>query len=138
MKRFVHPTHEAGRKFVERFGEGPLVMLNLLRFREIADYGQDPELAPETPISGAEAYRRYMAHARPFVEAVGSEVVFAGEAGDYLIGPEDEHWDQVLLVRHPNVAAFLSFASDRGYLSGLGHRTAALADSRLLPITAKM
>lgn len=40
-------------------------MLNLLRFRAAADYSASPELAPETPISGAEAYCRYIAHAMP-------------------------------------------------------------------------
>jgi hypothetical protein len=36
--------------------EGGLVMLNLLRFREVADYSANPELAPAAPISGAEAF----------------------------------------------------------------------------------
>ena len=32
---------------------GNVVMLNLLRFREVADYSAYPDLAPPTPISGA-------------------------------------------------------------------------------------
>jgi len=46
---------------------GPVVMLNLLRFRAIADYSASPELAPSLPISGAAAFDRYViAHPAPF------------------------------------------------------------------------
>ena len=110
-------------------------MLNLLRFREVADYSKHPDLAPSSPISGEEAYARYAAHAQPFLEEVGSEVLFRGKGGPYLIGPADGRWDLVLLVRHPSAQDFLSFASNKKYLAGIGHRTAALADSRLLPIS---
>jgi len=36
-----------------------------------------------------------------------------------LIGPEDERWDQVMLVRQHSVEAFLAFAADEVYLAGL-------------------
>ena len=40
-----------------------------------------------------------------------------------------------MLVRQSSVAAFLAFASNGAYLAGLGHRRAAVEDSRLLPLT---
>jgi len=133
---YLHPTQDAGRALIERNLRGPVVMLYLLRFRAVADYSASPELAPDAAISGAEAYGLYAQHALPLVEAAGGEVLFNGQGGPTLIGPSDEHWDQVLLVRHLSVAAFLAFARDPAYLKGVGHRTAALADSRLLPMTA--
>jgi len=39
-----------------------------------------------------------------------------------------------MLIRQSSVASFFAFASDVGYLSGMGHRVAALEDSRLLPL----
>jgi hypothetical protein len=57
-----------------------------------------------------------------------------GEGGRFLIGPPEERWDLVLLVRHASVQTFISFASNEAYLGGMGHRLAAIADSRLLPI----
>ena len=42
---------------------------------------------------------------------------------------------EAVLVRQRDVAAFLAFASNAEYLAGLGHRTAALEDSRLLPLS---
>ena len=52
----------------------------------------------------------------------------------YLIGPSDERWDAAMLVRQESAADFLAFASNREYMSGMGHRVAALEDSRLLPL----
>jgi hypothetical protein len=130
----VQPTNESGREFLERELSGPVTMLNLLRFRETADYTSFPELAPDEPISGRNAYDRYVAHTLPFLVAAGGEIEFLGEGGPYLIGPEDERWDLVMLVRHPSVQAFIDMADDADYLSGIGHRVAALEDSRLLPI----
>jgi len=43
----------------------------------------------------------------------------------------------VLLVEHPSVEKFLEFAKNENYLKTAGHRTAALEDSRLLPMTQK-
>lgn len=109
-------------------------MLNLLRFRAVADYSATPELAPHSPISGAEAYDRYIAHALPYLKQSGGDVLLLGEGGSFLIGPEHERWDRVLLVRQRDVASFMAFAQNGPYLAGLGHRTAAVQDSRLLPI----
>ncbi len=132
--RYVDPTPEGGAAFANRVTEGPIVMLNLLRFRASADYTDHPELAPVQPISGADAYRRYMAHGAPFFAAVRGEIQYAGEGGDLLIGPADGRWDLVLLVRYPSKEAFLEFVSNPDYRAGLGHRMAALEDSRLLPL----
>jgi hypothetical protein len=133
-RRYLEPSQEAGRAFFSRKHAGSVVMLNLLRFRQVADYSATPELAPATPISGAEAYRRYMEHTLPFLEASGGEVVFSGQGGAFLIGPPEERWDLAVLVRQSSAEAFLAFASNEDYLAGIGHRTAALEDSRLLPL----
>lgn len=131
---YIEPTQGTGRAFIARDLQGPVVMLNLLKFREIADYSGFEQLAPATPISGRAAYDIYMKHATPFVEAAGGDLVWMGTGGPNLIGPPDERWDLVLLVRHKNAATFLKFATDEAYLAGVGHRTAALEDSRLLPL----
>ena len=132
---YIEPTQEAGRRFVQRGLAGPVVMLNLLKFREIADYSAHPELAPSRPISGAEAFDRYVRHTLPYLRESGGDVPFLGAGGAFLIGPADERWDMAMLVRQASVASFLSFAGNERYLAGLGHRTAAIADSRLLPLS---
>lgn len=131
---YLEPTQEAGRAFVGRGIVGSVVMLNLLRFRDVADYSAAPELAPASPISGEAAYRLYMTHTLPFLEASGGELLFFGRGGAWLIGPREERWDAVALVRQSSVESFLEFAGNEAYLAGVGHRTAALEDSRLLPV----
>ena len=112
-------------------------MVNLLRFREIADYSGTPELAPASPISGRTAYDRYVAHTRPLLEATGGSVTFMGDGGHVFVGPPDERWDLVMLVRQSSIEAFFAFASDDAFLAGAGHRTAALLDSRLIPVAER-
>lgn len=113
---------------------GSVVMLNLLRFRAIADYGMNPEIAPDEPINGEAAYRLYVEQALPFLQESGGEVLFYGTGGPFLVGPTDERWDAAMLVRQSSVESFLAFARYPKYLSGIGHRIAALEDSRLLPL----
>jgi uncharacterized protein (DUF1330 family) len=131
---YLIPTQEAGRNFMMRQIEGPVVMLNLLRFKAIADYSGSPELAPAQPISGEAAYQIYIEHTLPFLKASGGEVLFMGKGGKFLIGPNDEYWNAVLLVKQNSVNSFIAFESNEAYMKGIGHRTAALEDSRLLPI----
>ena len=131
---FLEPTQESGREFFSRGITGPIVMLNLLRFRATADYSATPHLAPQTPITGEDAYRLYMEHTRPYLEKAGGSVLFLGRGGKFLIGPAEERWDAAMLVRQASAAAFLAFATNQEYMSGMGHRVAALEDSRLLPL----
>ncbi len=131
----IEPTQDAGRRFVQQGLSGPVVMLNLLRFRAVADYSADPDLAPARPVSGAEAFDRYIRHTLPFLRDTGGDLLFLGRGGGWLIGPDDARWDRAMLVRQASVAAFLSFADHAGYRAGLGHRTAAIEDSRLLPLS---
>lgn len=133
-KRYLDVTQDAGAALFARGIEGAVVMLNLLRFREIADYSADPALAPPEPISGAEAYQRYMDHTLPLLRESGGDVVFLGRGGQYLIGPREARWDLAMMVRQNSLSDFMAFASDQRYLAGIGHRTAALEDSRLLPL----
>ncbi len=134
MTAYFEPTQESAHALIARGIKGPVVMLNLLRFREVADYSASPDLTPRATISGAKAYERYMAHAIPHLRKSGGELLFFGDGGAFLIGPQDERWDRAMLVRQSSVEAFMAFAADKAYLAGIGHRTAALADSRLLPL----
>lgn len=134
MTAYLAPSWESGRDLFKRNIAGDVVMLNLLRLREIADYSATPQLAPDEPISGAQAFERYVAHTLPYLEASGGSLLFIGEGGPFFIGPEAERWDRAMLVRQSSVQNFLAFASHEAYLAGYGHRLAAVEDSRLLPL----
>jgi uncharacterized protein (DUF1330 family) len=133
-RAFLEVTPEQGAAYFGAPDTGPVVMLNLLRFRAVADYSHAPDLAPDAPISGREAYARYMREMLPLLEASGGAVLFSGESAPFLIGPQDEKWDHLLLVRQASKASFLAFASDPESQRITAHRAAAISDSRLLPI----
>lgn len=133
-KTYLDVSPEQGAAFFGTPETGPVVMLNLLRLRETADYAHAPDLAPAGGCSGREAYDRYMREMRSLLEASGGAVLFSGASAAFLIGPQDESWDHVLLVRQASKAAFLAFASDPESQRITAHRTAAIMNSRLLPI----
>jgi hypothetical protein len=126
-------SREAGRAFARRGTVGEFVTLNLLRFRDMADYSASPEFAAPTSLSGAGAYDRYIAHALPLLRESGGDLLFVGAGGPFPIGPEQERWDRALLIRQKSTGAFLHFAVAEVYLAGIGHHTAGLSGSRLLP-----
>ncbi|EJF29565.1 MULTISPECIES: hypothetical protein [unclassified Cedecea] len=134
---YLQPTPQAARHFVMKQIYGEVYMLNLLRFRAMADYSATPELMPLSPISGAEAFQRYIQHTLPFLRQSGGDIIFFGAADSWLIGPQDERWDCAMLVRQSSAEAFLAFANNEACMQGIGHRTAALEDSRLLPMTQR-
>lgn len=133
---YLNVSEQQGAAFFGAPDEGPVVMLNLLRFRENADYSHAPELAPDAPISGKDAYACYMREMLPLLQHSGGEVLFSGTSAHFLIGPATETWDYVLLVRQSSKASFLAFASDPESQRIAAHRTAAISDSRLLPVRA--
>ncbi len=134
MVAYLEATQDAGRALSMRGIQGPIVMLNLLRFRDVADYAHAPELAPAEPITGAQAYDIYIEQVQPHLEASGGRLLFKGEGGQFLIGPEDERWDLAMLVEQSSLESFFAFAQQPGMEAILAHRAAALVDSRLLPL----
>lgn len=133
-KSYFDATEESAIELFSRNIAGAVVMLNLLRFREVADYTEFPDLAPATPISGREAFQKYIDHTLPFLHESGGDINFLGEGGKYFVGPQDERWDLVMLIRQDSLNSFMAFATNDAYLAGIGHRSASLEDSRLLPL----
>jgi len=110
----------------------PFVMLNLLRYREQADYGDH---ADETPCSGREAYHGRYVPAFGQIAPEGIQLFWYGGVLAGLVGPSDERWDEVALVRYPSYADFRRVVEDPRYLVEADpHRRAALADLRLIAI----
>jgi uncharacterized protein (DUF1330 family) len=113
--------------------DAPVIMLNLLRYREQAAY---PAGFDAAPCSGREAYGRYAAVALATVAEAGGRVLWGGTARASVIAPPGERWDDVFLVEYPSRRAFLAMVVRPDYLAVAPHRTAALADSRLIETTS--
>lgn len=112
----------------------PIVMLNLLRYRQQAEYANQQI----EPLSGHEAYhQRYVPAFGKLASAIpGIQVLFLGavQAG-IVIGPE-EIWDEVALVEYPSLEAFRSIVESQDYHAEADpHRKAALEDWRLIAMS---
>ena len=118
----VDPTGHDLKQFLAEDDGGPVVMLNLLRWK-------DEE--------GKRSYREYsQAVGETFLPRVGGEIVYAGSGGAALVAEDGQAWDAVLLVRYPSRQAFLAMVSDPEYQQVTSLRTAALEEAVLQPTRA--
>ena len=115
----VDPTGADLKRYLSEDPGGPVVMLNLLQFRE----------------DGAASYREYSERIGPHLARVGGEVVYAGNLGTALVAPDGWRWDAVLLVRYPSREAFSQMVADPEYQQITGLRTAALDEAVLQATT---
>lgn len=118
---------------VEAGTDGPIVMLNLNRYRERAEYadGRDAD-----GLSGREVYLRYGVVAQRALAAVGGRVLWATTADVPVIGCDHDAIDEVLAVWYPSRSAFLALTDQDGYVEALQHRAAALDRAALIPCAA--
>jgi uncharacterized protein (DUF1330 family) len=128
----IDPTSEQATEFgAAAQRPEPVFMLNLLRFKDDADGVHAGE-----GISGLEAYGRYAQRVAGHLARVGGELLWSGACDRALIGPGEPEWDIAAVVRYPSRAAFLEMVGDADYLDAAQHRSAGLADSRLIPCGA--
>jgi uncharacterized protein (DUF1330 family) len=126
----IDPTADTIRALRDLAGEDkPVAMINLLRYRERAAYPADFD---SEPCSGREAYQRYAAVAGRKIEEIGARLIWIGDVDLSVIAPEGEALDEALIVQYPSVKAFLGMLAMEDYRAATVHRTAALADSRLI------
>jgi uncharacterized protein (DUF1330 family) len=122
---------------MEKGPAGPIVMVNLLKFRAKAAYDSDKPEATQD-LSGRQAYERYGQEVAKYLAEVGARLVWRGAQKAIVIGNDDQDWDEILCVRYPSREAFLKMAMSPGYNSIGHHRDAAIENSGLLCCEAGM
>jgi uncharacterized protein (DUF1330 family) len=110
--------------------DGPVVMLNLNKFREVAVYEDGRDAAGR---SGRETYLQYGMVAVEAIRWLGGEVLWMTDAAAPIIGCEHDAYDEVLAVWYPSRSAFLRLTEFPGYTEALAHRDAALERAAVLP-----
>ena len=122
------PTPEQIEEFLAGPADRPVVMLNLLRFKERAE-GDDEGM------SGREAVRLYSRGMKEFVEARGGTFVLAANIDSQLIG-EGGDFQFVGIMRYPNRQTFLQLAGDPEVAATIGrHRDAGLESQWLFAMS---
>ena len=129
MSAYIDPERDQFEAFKRLPRDEPILMLNLVRLRAEADYG-DAQRA-----SGADAYRRYGEASAPVFARVGGSIEWRGQPQCVLIGPADERWDVAFIARYPTAGAFLEMVTDATYREAVKHRQAAVETSRLIRLS---
>lgn len=114
----VDPTSADIKQLLAEDPGGPVVMLNLLRFKQPG---------------GAESYAAYSEAAAPYLAEYGGKLLYAGDGATALVAEDGQSWDAVLVVRYPSRQAFVDMVTDPGYQSITHLRTAALDEAVLQP-----
>jgi len=129
---YIDPDRAAWDAFKALPRDKPIQMLNLIRLRDRAEY---PQGHPDhgRPISGAQAYREYGRTIGPHFAKLAARQVWAGKPQVMVTGPQSEAWDLCFIAEYPSPQAFIDMVRDPDYRANVvPHRTAAVADSRLL------
>ena len=120
----VMPTSaERINEMLEPGPDGPIFMVNLLKFKERAEY----EDGRETDLSGRQAYGIYGRGVSELLPAYGGKVVFVGDVTFLMLGQVEELWDEVAIAQYPNRGALVAMSSSEEWRALAVHRTAGLA-----------
>ncbi|WP_291843448.1 hypothetical protein [Maricaulis sp.] len=125
----MEPNDDQLAAFLARKDGGPVHMVNLLKFRETADYpdGRDADLP------GAEAYMRYGGPMTRLVEQAGGQLRFSALSSPLLVGEVEDTWDMVAIMTYPSPATLLEISKTPEFREIEVHRKAGLAGQLLIP-----
>jgi uncharacterized protein (DUF1330 family) len=130
VQNAVYPTRSRLEALMADTSGEPVVMLNLLRFREKAAY---PDGRP-SDLTGRQAYDRYAAAMQKIIEERGGRVVFGGDIASLVIGDVEDAWDTCVLVEYPSAAAFAATVTSPEVAEIGVHRAAGLEGQLLLRV----
>jgi len=125
----IRPNKAQFIELMEAPDEGPVVMLNLLKFKKQAEGSEG---------SGASEYNKYSDAAVQMVEARGGKVLWMGRADQILIGDPTEDWDSVALVQYPSRKDFVEMVSSPDYEKAHEHRESGLERTVLIACTERV
>lgn len=131
----VNPRQDQLQELIDISGspeDGPVIMLNLNRYRDRAHYEADPPGGASADVSGREAYERYAKVAIGILGREGGRVLWHTTSPGTVIGGDTERYDEVLAVEYPSVTAFLALAMDPAILEAMAHRSAGLDQATII------
>ena len=123
VENAVIPTPEQIQELSAEGHDRPIYMVNLLKFKEKAEYAD----GRETDLSGQEAYAIYGTEVVAHLARVGAKPVIAGQVTGLRLGVVEELWDMVAIAMYPNRKAMLQMMMDPEYQKSEKHRSAGLA-----------
>ena len=104
MKIAQSPEPEQFKKLMEGPEDTPVVMVNLLSFKDQADGGNEG-------MTGAKSYGKYATNMKKFVESKGGRFIWSGRVDSIVIGESDFDFQVIALVEYPSRKAFVEIAT---------------------------
>ncbi|MBY9067514.1 DUF1330 domain-containing protein [Hyphomonas sp. WL0036] len=102
--------------------EGPIFMVNLLKFKDKAEY----EDGRECNLTGKEAYMIYGRAVSEILLKFGGKAIFAGDVTFLTLGQVEELWDEVAIAMYPQRADMVRMSMSAEWQEAAVHRTAGL------------
>ena len=131
MTVYVDPSRENFAVFKALPRDTPIHMLNLIKFRDLAEYPPDHPNHGKG-LSGREAYAIYGTAFQALVADDGAAMVWKAPLECVVTGPPGE-WDEAFVMGYPDSGTFMAMVKNPRYVAeALPHRTAAVVDSRLI------
>lgn len=127
----VYPNKEQIKGFMEPVSEGPICMVNLLKFKEKAEY----EDGRDTDLTGREAYALYEEGVKKLLQEIGGGIGFEGDVERLALGEVEELWDVVGLAVWPSRGAMFEVMQSPEMQAISVHRSAGLAGQLNLETT---
>ena len=121
-KNALTPNEQQIKEFTEGDIDAPIYMVNLLKFKEKAEY----EDKRNTDLSGEEAYAIYGMEVIEHLKKVDGKIIFSGVISRLVLGEVEELWDWIAIARYPSRKAMLKMITDPSYLESEKHRSAGL------------
>ena len=122
VKNAVMPNEDQIKEFSEQGEDKPIYMVNLLKFKEKANYPDKRE----TDLTGEEAYAIYAEEVAGHLEKVGGKPLFGGEVERLMLGEVEDLWDAVAIAKYPSRKAMFDMTMDPEYQKIHVHRDAGL------------
>ena len=123
VNEVVPSTAERMEEMMQPGPEVPIYMVNLLKFKDRAEY----EDGRETDLSGYDAYQIYGREVFKLLPEYGAKFVFAGDVTFLSLGQVEELWDEIAIVMYPSRADLVAMSSSEAWQEIAVHRTAGLA-----------
>ena len=108
---------------IEAGEDGPFFMINLVKFKALAEYAD----GRETDLTGREADALYAP--LDILSEINAEPVWAGDVEETLIANDGTAWDQVAIVRYPCRAGFFAMAQREDFQARHVHKDAGVEKS---------
>ncbi len=128
---YIDPSPANFAAFKDLPRDQPIAMLNLLLYRDLAEYPDGHEHAGKG-WTGRRAYQEYGKTSGPIFARVGGTIVWRGTFQTVLTGPDDRRWHDGFIAQYSNAGEFFEMIKDADYQKAVVNRKAALVDSRLI------